>query len=202
MKAHPFQPLRAALAALFLGGAAATAGQLEICNVQPNIDYACNNCNPTARELPIAVFDFSREAKLASLSGIEFTMSMQVPNPANPGLHLALNGIDTGIALNGFDRDTLLTNTFSLDSTTANWLSPEKQAALLDSIRTHNGEITASILADTPAQLKLQLYSDTDVKLCLTGETPTTPNRVPEPGAYLLWSLAVGAVALRRRAAA
>jgi hypothetical protein len=180
----------------------AAAAQIQICDVQPNIDYTCNNCSPTTNSLPIAVFDFSKQANLSSLKsldGIEFTMSMQAPVATNSGLRLGLNGIDTGISLDGFARDTLNAKTFSLSNTDANWLSAEKQSALLSSLTANNGEVTASILADNPQNLKLQLYSDTDVKLCLNCSTPDVPTRVPEPAALLTWGLVAAAAAGWRR---
>jgi hypothetical protein len=187
--------------AAWVWASAAGAGQIRICDVQPNIDYACENCNPTATALPIAVFDFSKQpgmAALTSLTGLEFTMSMQTPVSSASGLRLALNGIDTGIALDGFDFATLKEQTFKLSENDANWLTPDKESALLASLQASNGEVTASILANKPEDLKLQLYSDTNVKLCLDGLTPDPREPVPEPGALMVWGAAAAAVAWRR----
>ena len=189
----------AALAAL-AWAAAAGAGQIQICDIQPNIDYSCVNCTPTTKSLPIAVFDFSKQQSLSSLSALSFTMSAQVPDPSNVGLHLALNGIDTGLALNGFDKATLKELTFS--AADGKGLTPQVESALLQSIADHKGLVTATLLADSPDKLKLQLYSDTNLTLCFTGLVPETPSTVPEPGAALLWGFAAVAVAWRRRVAA
>ena len=172
-----------------------SAGLVQICDTQPNIDYACKNCTPTVRELPIAIFNYSSQPKLTSIKEIEFSMSMQVANP-NANLHLALDGIDTGIALNGFQTNSLVEKTFKLNEASPDFLSPAKEQQLLDALK--DGQVFASIVAAKPEDLKVQLYSDTNVKLCLTG--PQAGSQVPEPTTSLIWGAAgLGCVYWRRR---
>jgi hypothetical protein len=173
----------------------ASASLIKVCDTQPNIDYDCRDCSPSVREIPFALFDFSAQPKLTGITGLEVALSMQVGDAANNNLTLALDGIDTGIKLTGFERDSLVEKTFKLDDTNANWLSPDKEAALMTALS--DGQVFASILGETEDDLKVQLYSDTPVSLCITG--PEEASAVPEPASLLVFALAAAAGALRRR---
>jgi hypothetical protein len=179
---------------MLLAPAVGKAGLVELCEVQPNIDYECKNCTPTVRELPIALFNLPTPSDINGIREIDFTMSMQVPNPGSSGLRLALDGIDTGIPLTGFQKDTLVEKNFNLKEGDPNWLSPSVEAQLVDALK--DGQVFASLITDTPSDLAVQLYSDTDVKLCLT---VSSPDPVPEPATLLVWGAMGAGLALRRR---
>ena len=141
--------------------------------------------------MPIALFDFSGQHKLTSITGIEFTLSAQTATP-DQNISLGLNDITTSLELTGFQSDTLVEKSFSLKEGDAGWLTQEQSNQLLDAI--NSGEpIVASLIGQSAADLMLQLYSDTPAKLCITGEA------VPEPTTLAIWLAAAGAVALRRR---
>lgn len=169
------------------------AGLVSLCEWQPNIDYECRDCVPTSKNLPVAIFNYQNAGRVTDLTDIEFTMSMQVGDPQTSNLTLGIDGIDTGIALTGFERDTLVEKTFSVSEGDAGWISAEKEAEILNALK--DGEVFASIMGATPEDLKVQLYSDTNVQLCITGNEP---DPVPEPASILAWA-AAGVVAVRRR---
>jgi hypothetical protein len=169
------------------------AGLVSLCEWQPNIDYECRDCTPTSNNLPVAIFNYPNAGRVTDLTQIEFTMSMQVGDPQTSNLTLGIDGIDTGIALTGFERDSLVEKTFAVSEGDANWISPEKESEILAALA--DGEVFASIMGATPDDLKVQLYSDTNVQLCITG---TEPDQVPEPASILAWT-AAGLIAFRRR---
>jgi len=173
------------------------AGLVSLCEFQPAIDYECRNCTPTKRDVPVALFDYHNQGTLQDISQIEFTVSMQVGDPANSHLSLGIDGIDTGLALNGFSRDTLTEKTFSMHKGDANWLSPQTEAQLLNALK--DGQALASVIGATPDDTRIQLYSDTQTNLCITGNSvePT-----PEPASLLAWAAAIAVSVARRRKAA
>ncbi|HVJ83516.1 MAG TPA: PEP-CTERM sorting domain-containing protein [Planctomycetia bacterium] len=173
----------------------ASASLIKVCDTQPNIDYDCRDCAPTTKEIPFALFDFSSQQKLTGITGLEVALSMQVADPSAHNLTLALDGIDTGIQLTGFERDALVEKTFKLDDTDANWLSPDKEAALMTALS--DGQVFASVLGETEDDLKIQLYSDTATSLCITG--PEQTSAVPEPASLLIFALSAAAGAIHRR---
>lgn len=175
---------------------ASRAGLVALCEFQPNIDYDCRNCTPTSNELPIAIFSYPNHADVVDVTKMEFSVSMQVGDPANSNLRLAVDGIDTGIQLTGFERDSLVEKTFMMSEGDANWLTPGKEAELLNALK--DGELVASIIGATPEDLMIQTYSDTNVQLCITG---TTIEPVPEPASLLAWGTAAAIAMLRRRRA-
>jgi hypothetical protein len=172
---------------------ASRADLMKLCDFQPNIDYDCRDCTPASNQMPVALFNYPGASGLNDLSQIEFTVSMQVGDPATSNLTLGIDGIDTGIALTGFERDNLVEKTFTMNEGDANWLDPGKEAELLNALK--DGEVFASIIGADVDDLKVQLYSDTEVSLCITGNGPET---VPEPASMLVWAAAAG-VAIRRR---
>lgn len=171
------------------------AGLVSLCEFQPSIDYECRDCTPTSTTLPVALFNYPNANSLTNINQIEFTMSMQVGDPAASNLTLGIDGIDTGLALTGFQRDSLVEKTFTMNEGDANWLTPGKEAELLNALK--DGEVMASIMGATPEDLKVQLYSDTNVQLCISG---TGPDTVPEPTSLLVFG-AVALSAWRRRKA-
>ena len=175
---------------------ASKAGLVALCEFQPNIDYDCKNCTPTSTELPIAIFSYPNHADVVDITKMEFTVSMQVGDPANSNLRLAVDGIDTGIQLTGFERDSLVEKTFTMNEGDANWLTPGKEAELLNALK--DGELLASVIGATTDDMMLQTYSDTNVQLCITGTT-LDPDPVPEPTSLLAWGTAAAIAMLRRR---
>jgi hypothetical protein len=182
--------------ALLANPLVAFAGPIMICDTQPNIDYACKNCTPKSTELPFALFDFTHQPNITSLSQIELTMSMQVGNPGLTNLHLALDGIDTGLKLTGFQKDSLIQQTFTIKAGDPGFMSASNVATLLKDVK--NGEIAASLIGATPDDLKVQLYSDTNVQLCLTGNPGTSSSSTPEPASLLVWALCACALCFVR----
>ena len=171
------------------------AGLVSLCEFQPSIDYECRDCTPTSKTLPVAMFHYPNAGSATDINQIEFTMSMQVGDPANSNLTLGLDGIDTGLALTGFQRDSLVEKTFKMKEGDANWLTPGKEAEILNALK--DGEVIASIMGATPEDMMVQLYSDTNVNLCITG---TGPDHVPEPASLLVFGT-VALAAWRRRKA-
>jgi len=169
------------------------AGLVSLCEFQPSIDYECRDCTPTGKSLPVAIFNYPNHGALTDINQIEFTMSMQVGDPANSHLTLGIDGIDTGLALTGFQRDSLVEKTFKMKEGDANWITPGKEAELLNALK--DGEVFASIMGATPEDLKVQLYSDTNVQLCITG---TGPTETPEPSSMVVFG-AILLAAWRRR---
>lgn len=170
------------------------AGLVSLCEMQPSIDYECRNCTSTNKTLPVALFNYPNHAALTNINQIEFTMSMQVGDPANSHLTLGIDGIDTGLALTGFQRDSLVEKTFTMREGDANWITPGKEAEILNALK--DGQAIASIMGANPSDLKVQLYSDTNVQLCITGNGPAP---VPEPASLLVFGSSIAAAMLRRR---
>jgi hypothetical protein len=170
------------------------AGLVSLCEFQPSIDYECRDCIPTSTTLPVALFNYPNASSITDISQIEFTMSMQVGDPAASNLTLGIDGIDTGLALTGFQRDSLVEKTFTMNEGDANWLTPGKEAELLNALK--DGEVMASIMGATPEDMYVQLYSDTNVQLCITG---AEPDAVPEPTSLLVFGVAALAAWRRRK---
>jgi hypothetical protein len=170
------------------------AGLVSLCEFQPSIDYECRNCTPTTTAMPVALFNYPNHNALTDINQIEFTMSMQVGDPAASNLTLGIDGIDTGLALTGFQRDSLVEKTFTMSEGDANWLTPGKEAELLNALK--DGEVMASIMGATTDDLKVQLYSDTNVQLCISGNGPEP---TPEPSSLLVCGAAALAAWRRRK---
>jgi hypothetical protein len=186
--------------------AAAPAGMTHtITDTQPIIDWPLCRCGPPLPGvLDFALFDFSGQGGLCSLSAIELSLTMQ-DGDTGPGdfdhgnLFLGLNGVNTGLRLDGFKGGEELSLAFSLDSSSPDWISQEAIDQILAKLN-EDGLIFASIIDVTPDDNNINLYSIFDTTLRLTGTVCTDP--IPEPASLAVWGLLAAAAlygARRRR---
>lgn len=184
----------AILAALVTSASLATvsrAGMLTISSTQPMIDWptapSCHHDLPG--QLPFALFDFQAGQSLATLTGIEVSLTMQngatgVGEKYHDKLSLGLGSVDTGLKLNGFLDEDELSLSFSLNKNDPGWLSDAAIQSILDDLHA-DGMLLASILNSMPGLSCLNLYSAFDTTLKLTGSA------VPEPKTMLIWMAAM-----------
>jgi hypothetical protein len=163
-----------------------------ITDSQPIIDWPLCRCGtPLPGVLDFALFDYGNQAKLCTIDKMEFTFTME-DGDTGPGnfdfnnLTLALDDVDTGIKLNGFNSGQENTVTFSLDRNSPNWISDSVMNQILSNLNS-DGQLLASIVDATPNDNDANLYSIFDTTLKLTG---TCPDAVPEPEAILVWAAA------------
>jgi hypothetical protein len=190
--------------ALLASVASSWAGPIKtITDTQPIIDFPLCRCGtPLPAVLDFALFDFSTQPKLCSLRGLELTLTMQDGDtgPADfdfNNLSLALDGVNTGIKLNGFQSGLENSLVFSINDSMPNWLGSGTIAQILDKLK--DGQLMASIVDATPNDNDVNLYSAFDTRLSLMGECPDDPNSVPEPEAILVWGVAGLVLAYRAR---
>ncbi|MBY0589492.1 hypothetical protein K2X85_20140 [bacterium] len=163
-----------------------------ITDSQPIIDWPLCRCGtPLPGVLDFALFDYGNQAKLCTIDKMEFTFTMEdgdtgAGNFDFNNLTLALDDVDTGIKLNGFNSGQENTVTFSLDRNSPNWISDSVMNQILSNLNS-DGQLLASIVDATPNDNDANLYSIFDTTLKLTG---TCPDAVPEPEAILVWAAA------------
>ena len=141
-----------------------------------------------------APFDFTGQTTLTSIDRISITLTIE-DGDTNPGefdfddLFLLLDGINTGLALNGFGND--VTATLTLEA-----LTPSMEAALLAA---YNSDmmLTASIFDDDFGDNFITLPASFNATLELEGQVAA----VPEPStlaAGVLGVVIAGAAGRRR----
>jgi hypothetical protein len=105
-------------------------------------------------------------------------------------LILELDGVDTGIKLNGF-RDNF-TDELTITG------SPINTAALLAALQ-DDGKFVAKILDLTPGDNDMSLTSSFQTTLVLESNTNTNPTPTPEPATLSLLALGLGGLFMYRR---
>lgn len=174
---------------LALGASSASAGVITVSSTQPMIDWPECRCSLNLpADLPFALFDFTGQPALANLTGMEITLTMQGGDTGAGDfdfnqLSLGLNGMSTGLKLNGFAGESEQTLTFSLHEGDPGWLNQATRENILSSL-SDGVMILASIKDATPNDNCVNLYSMFDTTLKFTGQA------VPEPSSILAWSLA------------
>lgn len=167
---------------------------LTITDTQPIIDWPLCRCGkPLPGVLDFALFDFSGQGKLCGLDSIDLTLTMQdgdtgVGDFDRGNLFLGLDGINTGISLDGFTTDQELALSFHANSSQAQWLSDDIVEQLLERLN-EDGQLFASIIDLTPGDNEINLYSMFDTSIALTGTVCHDPNPVPEPLSVATWTL-------------
>ncbi len=170
---------------------------------QPIIDWPLCRCgDPLPGVLDFALFEMNGSA-LCSIDAMQFTMTIQDGDTGLSdfdynNLSLALDGVNTGIKLNGFKAGEKNSLSFSIDENSLGW-SDSAMQQILDNLKS-DGQLFASIVDATPNDNAVNLYSAFDTTLTLTGTVcPPDPNAVPEPATILMWGAAGLVLVYRNR---
>jgi hypothetical protein len=190
-------------AALLLAGSAgsASAAQLTISSLVPQSGYAGSDAALVPLTAIAQPYDFAAQgyANLTSIDSISVMLTVNngmsgVGEVDENNLTLALDGIDTGIKLNGFLGNQLVTLTLSG--------APNNGAAILAALQA-DGQLVGSIIDAAPgnnAFVGLTGVLDTALDITGTLSNGGGPAPVPLPAAVLLAPLgAAGATRLARR---
>lgn len=189
---------------LFLATSVASAGIVNLTDTQPMIDFPDANCSCgdlLPAELPFALFDFTGQPSLGSIKGLSITLTMQDGDTGlgqfdRDQLSLALDGVSTGLLLNGFNQGEENTLTFSLEQGDANWLSNDSLNQLLAALG--DNQLLASILDASPDDNGVLLYSFFDTTITLWGDMLSGGDPVPEPASLAIWGLGAALLIGRR----
>lgn len=180
---------------MFLVTSVASAGIVTLTDTQPMIDFPDGNCNCNEllpADLPFALFDYAGQPQLSNIKGISITMTMQDGDTGLGqfdfnNLSLGLDGMSTGIMLNGFNQGQENTLTFSLNEGDANWLSTGQINDFLAALS--DGQLLASIFDATPDDNGVLLYSMFDTTLTIHGDMLSGGEPTPEPASLAIWGL-------------
>lgn len=176
-----------------------SAGVMTITDTQPMLDWpgpGVTAMNPD--KLTFALFDYSSQAVLTDITGIDFSLTLQCA-ATMPGdldfdnLTLGLDGIDTGIKLNGFTATDLNSLSFHTVAGGAGFPDSATISQILSNLNDDH-QLFASILDSTPGDNCYKMYSAFDTTLSLTGPAinPGGGTTTPEPISLLVWSVAAG----------
>jgi hypothetical protein len=189
--------------ALFAGATAANAATIT---VSSTVDQSGFFGNQSGGSYPLTgtPYDFTGQIvnfTATSLDSLTVTVTSVLDGDSGPGefdennLHLALDGIDTGLVLNGLGNNQIATVTLSQ-------LNPLLQAQLLAALA--DNKLVGTILdtdADGPAgdQIGISGLVTTSLELTLSGNATTGNggggNAVPLPAAALIAPLGASAAA-------
>lgn len=197
--------VRILLLVALLPAPSAVAGLITITDTQPIIDYPDCPCPDVKLPaiLPFALFDFTGQPKLASITGIEITLTMQ-DGDTLPGefdhnnLSLGLDNVPTGILFNGFGANQETTLTFSLREGDPGWLSEGALQDLLADLNADN-QLFALLLDATPDDNCVYLYSAFDTTIKITGRVEVSTEPIPEPGSIFIWLVILGGLSVGYR---
>lgn len=177
---------------LVLLAAQSTFASISITSSQMQIG-ASGMVNPVMLITGATPWDFTSENYLA-LTGIDeisITLTMLDGDTESGGydegqLILVLDGLNTGLALNGFTSDLTITHTVT---------GANLNAGLLAALQV-DGYLLGSIGDFSPNDNYIKLPAEFEATLTLTDHGPTV---VPVPGAFLLGGLGVAATAALKR---
>lgn len=180
------------------------ASVVTISDVQPMIDWPGPGGLPTnPAELTFALFDYSTQPKLSDLTAIDFSLSLQcaatMPDDIDfNNLTLGLDGIDTGIKLNGFSATDVNSLLFHVDAGETGFPTNEIAGQLLNRLNDDH-QLFASVFDSTPGATNLKMYSAFDTTLMLSGSVSSSDHgtTTPEPISALIWSAATAVLLTR-----
>ena len=190
--------LAVAALAIIAGAGTASAAQITISSLVPQSGFAEFTLANTPLTGASAPYDFAgmEYASLTSIDSITVTLTVQDGDTAAAELDfdnwtLALDGIDTGLKLNGFPGNVqILTQTLTQDS-------PANASALLAALQS-DGQLIGSIIDSDPGDNSITLPFVIDTSLDITG-TDGGPGVIPLPAAALMGPIGVGLVGMFSR---
>lgn len=162
-----------------------------------------NGTGSITGQTTLGVFDFSSTfATLPQLDAITITITLinfdtEVGSTDFNNITLVLNGIDTGIYLNGFTNSIPGDNNAEDTQTITGLLASTAGAAIMNSLNTSGGLLTAT-LSDATTSPKNRFFFDGGVATLTLTQVPFSPSQTV--GLAVLGLLA-GAKFYRRRAA-
>jgi len=191
------------VAALGIGAIAMIAGSasaapITISSVVPQSGHTDFTLSATPLTDPASPYDFIGQdyASLTSIDSITVTLTVQDGDTAQSELDfdnwtLGLDGIDTGLKLNGFPGQAgILTQTLTQ-------ASPTNAAALLAALQS-DGQLIGTIIDSDAGDNSISLPFRIDTSLDITGEVGV-PNVIPLPAAALMGPLGAGLVGMVSR---
>ena len=188
----------AALATL-AGASAASAAQITIGSTVAQSGHANFTLANTPLTDPATPYDFAGMdyASLISIDSITVTLTVTDGDTASGEIDfdnwtLGLDGVDTGLKLNGFPgAQAILTQTLILDN-------PATSSALLAALQT-DGQLVGTIIDSDPGDNSITLPFVIDTTLDITGTIDGGPGVIPLPAAALMGPLGAGLVGMFSR---
>ena len=185
--------------AMLAGAGSASAAQITINSVVPQSGHADLTLAATPLTDPATPYDFAGldYASLLSIDSITVTLTVSDGDTVTgdidfDNLTLGLDGIDTGLKLNGFPGgQQILTQTLIYDN-------PADSAALLAALQS-DGKLVGTIIDSDPGDNSLALPFLLDTSLDITGTTDGGPGVIPLPAAALMGPLGAGLVGMVSR---
>ena len=189
---------------LALGGlaGAANAAALTVSSTVPQSGFIGNTTGAPGSLL--ATYDYTGQfgSPLTSVDSLTITLSISDGDTAaaefdNGNLFLTLDGVNTGLALDGFGNNNIVTLTL-------NQLTPGVSAALVAALA--DNQLVARIIDTDPADgndplnfISLPALIDTTLDLNVQVQGGGGPNPVPLPAAALLAPLGAGLAGMYSR---
>ena len=176
----------------------ATAQTITATTAQTNTQQLLTSLPPNPAELTATPYDFTLQAPLTSIGFISVTLTLQDGDSAAGEfdfnhLFLSLDGVNTGIALNGF-RGNALEDTLTLSGFIDQATSDLLIAQFADQ------QFVGAIISDNPNDTIAQpndIFTGNDA---LTAQTTLSLAPIPEPSTYALLGVGLlGLIAVRVR---